>query len=224
MSGVNIEALIAALPRLMARVDRREWDACWPWSGPVDRYGYGQAKVAQLCTGAHRLIWQAANETILATNEFCCHACDNPACCNPRHIWIGTHAANIADCMYKGRGRNGFGPTTRKDSRAFPIARRQSGVCPNGHLIAGENAANWAGNGGPRCRQCHREKNAASKRKAYWLKKNSGAPPSHFGGRNGGAGDPHASAPIPAPVSQSSDDLLSQHTNANRTFHGGGIR
>lgn len=31
------------------------------------------------------------------------HSCDNPACCNPRHLSVGSQSENMQDCSYKGR-------------------------------------------------------------------------------------------------------------------------
>jgi hypothetical protein len=53
-----------------------------------------------------------------------CHKCDNPACCRPDHIFVGTHAANMMDMRLKQRGNGAKGEanghaklTTRKVRR-----------------------------------------------------------------------------------------------------------
>ncbi|WP_428999621.1 hypothetical protein [Stenotrophomonas maltophilia] len=36
-----------------------------------------------------------------------CHSCDNPGCCNPGHLFLGTQAQNLADMRAKGRHCHG---------------------------------------------------------------------------------------------------------------------
>ena len=50
-----------------------------------------------------------------------CHHCDNPACCNPKHIWLGTTAANNADRDAKGRQARG----DRSGARLYPERLRR---------------------------------------------------------------------------------------------------
>jgi hypothetical protein len=51
------------------------------------------------------------------------HRCDNPQCCNPEHLFVGTQAENMADMRRKGRGRNRHSP---KPEGASPtVARHQ---------------------------------------------------------------------------------------------------
>lgn len=78
-------------------------DMCWPWLGTVDPKGYGKLKIKGKWVSSHRLAYQLAKGPI-PVGMSVCHACDNPPCCNPFHLWIGTHAENMRDMQTKGRG------------------------------------------------------------------------------------------------------------------------
>jgi len=60
---------------------------------------------------AHRVIFDLVNPGIIELNApksydetgFLLHTCDNPSCCNPKHLWVGTHAQNMADKVAKNR-------------------------------------------------------------------------------------------------------------------------
>lgn len=85
-------------------------DACWPWLGGLDRWGYGSYSYSlgagvHKTEGSHRIAWRLTNERSIPPGMCVCHTCDFPACCNPKHLWLGTREQNTADAMKKGRLR-----------------------------------------------------------------------------------------------------------------------
>lgn len=76
---------------------------CWDWIGYVNhRNGRGQFWIGGKLTSAHRAAWMIFRGKI--PNGSCVlHRCDNPVCCNPHHLFLGTQQDNITDAQFKGR-------------------------------------------------------------------------------------------------------------------------
>ena len=92
-----------AIERLAERLDRSGPGDCWIYTGGAStRSGHRQIWSDGKMVLAHRVAYEAAHGRI--PDGLCvCHACDNPPCCNPDHLWLGTVADNNADRDRKGR-------------------------------------------------------------------------------------------------------------------------
>ncbi len=90
--------------RFWAKVEILGLDDCWYWQAGVDDCGYGTMRWINdnKMDKAHRIAWMLTNGAIPEGLEVC-HTCDNPPCCNPRHLFLGTHVDNIRDMIAKGR-------------------------------------------------------------------------------------------------------------------------
>jgi len=96
-----------------AQVDRSANDAdCWQWLGPKLPSGYGVISKGKI-RYAHRLALRLSGVDVPVDNDVC-HKCDNPPCCNPSHLFVGTRKENMEDCAAKGRSTKG-----EKDAQAL---------------------------------------------------------------------------------------------------------
>lgn len=79
-------------------------NGCWEWTAYRNKQGYGQFSFTSkgVPIGAHRLSYQLYNGDI-PKGLFVLHTCDNPPCCRPDHLWLGTAKDNIGDAIRKGR-------------------------------------------------------------------------------------------------------------------------
>ena len=91
--------------RLWARVDR-SGDGCWEWQGGKGTRGYGTLRMNGVTYSTHRLAWELSHGAI-PSGLHVLHECDNPACCRPDHLFLGTARDNIHDCLRKGRFHHG---------------------------------------------------------------------------------------------------------------------
>jgi hypothetical protein len=75
---------------------------CWNWIGATASNGYGNVRINGLYFKAHRVAWTIANFDIPKGYQVM-HLCDNPSCCNPNHLVIGTVVNNFCDMLIKNR-------------------------------------------------------------------------------------------------------------------------
>jgi hypothetical protein len=100
--------------RFWAKVQKT--DACWIWTGSKNEFGYGTftRRSGESPRRAHRFAWELVRSAI-PKGLSVLHNCDNPACVNPDHLFLGTHRDNMHDMVQKGRARVG-GPSQQPNT------------------------------------------------------------------------------------------------------------
>lgn len=91
-------------------------NSCWNWIGYKRKTGYGDvivknrtASSIKKSVGPHRLMTFLTNLDFDLDSELqTCHSCDNPLCCNPNHLWLGTIQDNMKDKFDKNRSASGI--------------------------------------------------------------------------------------------------------------------
>ena len=104
--------------RLWSLVDKKGDDVCWPWKGYLGGGGYGRVQIGNKSYYAHRVIFDLANPNTITLSApidkreagFLMHSCDNPVCCNPKHLKVSDQKENMQDRLNKGRYLFGKGP------------------------------------------------------------------------------------------------------------------
>ena len=92
--------------RFKAGVNVAGPNECWEWTRSKNHDGYGGIKISGQVRAAHRVAYELWTGPI--PGGLCVlHTCDNPPCCNPSHLWLGTRIDNNRDKVQKGRSGRG---------------------------------------------------------------------------------------------------------------------
>lgn len=145
------------IDRFWKNVPNQPKDGCWEFSS-LDAVGYGRIYTGPDAFGilpkqktlkAHRVSYYLHYGVLPAESTHTCHRCDNPACVNPAHLFLGSPLDNTEDMSKKGRSHN-----------------QKKTHCPKGHAYTEENIY-WEeytspATGIPRrkrkCRQCYKDR------------------------------------------------------------------
>lgn len=97
---------------------------CWEWQGNIGTHGYGRLGPILIHRAAYELYVGPIPKLDLVL-----HRCDNRKCCNPEHLFIGSHLANTLDGLEKGRIKR-FQPRKLTDEQVEQIRE----LLAEGHL------------------------------------------------------------------------------------------
>jgi len=106
--------------RILPNTHRPSIFGCWLWAKGKVQGGYGRLYFRGSMWLAHRVAYTVYTGEIPKGMQVH-HSCDNPSCCNPQHLWVGTQADNMEDMRFKGREpnvggeRNAFSKLTVRD-------------------------------------------------------------------------------------------------------------
>ena len=131
------------IERFWDKVDKRDPEECWKWTGEVGTRGYGRLRKE----GATKSRWTASRLSLLihqprevTKKDFACHTCDNPICVNPTHLYWGNNSTNQKDIVERGNRKmpesvgekNGFSKLTEGD--VIQIKKLIEQGVPNTHI------------------------------------------------------------------------------------------
>ena len=149
MTATELNFDATRLANFWAKVDVRDENDCWEWTGAKQGRNYGSFAIAPGKTGlAHKISWALhKNGGVMSDpKDHVMHSCDNRKCVNPSHLSLGSALDNNRDMINKGRRVN-----------HVPSAQP---YCKRGHSRTPENTNKYN-----LCKICKRESDREAKRR-----------------------------------------------------------
>lgn len=100
-NGTVLEAIFWAQTEIFDGPRTDEIGPCRVWRGPRNRHGYGVLQIGYRRFAVHRVAYTVVNGPV-PQGRLILHHCDHPPCCEPAHLYAGTHAQNMADLAQRG--------------------------------------------------------------------------------------------------------------------------
>lgn len=100
--------------RFWNKVNRKADHECWEWIAFKHPLGYGHFGLNGKVEKAHRVAYKLHHKTTIPEGLVVRHKCDNPPCCNPSHLELGTLSDNSRDMKQRGRSLFGERSNTAK--------------------------------------------------------------------------------------------------------------
>jgi len=122
-------------PMLSGKLELDLMTECLNWQGYRNPAGYGQITVNMKGWLLHRYVFTQFSGPI-PDGLIVMHKCDNPACCNPDHLLLGTHGHNVRDKEAKGRGNQGSQNGQAKLTNEQVLEIRQAYTGARGELAS----------------------------------------------------------------------------------------
>lgn len=96
---------LITIERFWSKVDKLAGPrGCWPWTAAMDKRGYGRSRWGlDRSAQAHRIAYQLEHPDEDISGKVIRHTCDNPSCCNPKHLRAGTQKDNVYDMYTRDR-------------------------------------------------------------------------------------------------------------------------
>lgn len=100
-----LEGKIGALVRMRfwSKIDIRTPEECWEWQASLHTSGYGRFKLSSYRTANANRIALVIQTGADRLDRMALHHCDNRKCCNPHHLYWGTHTDNMQDAVRRNR-------------------------------------------------------------------------------------------------------------------------